>query len=87
MEKTQDENGKIIYASSMPGKTTTKDLPYFFDEVFALRAERDDKGDIQRMLQTQPDGKWTAKDRSGKLDAYEPADFGAIIKKIQGGGE
>jgi len=27
---------------------------------------------------------WTAKDRSGKLDAWEPAHLGDIIKKIGG---
>ena len=85
IEKTQDENGRIIYAGSMPGKTLTKDLPYFFDEVFALRAERDESGELQRMLQTAADGKYTAKDRSGKLDPYETPDLGAVIAKIQGG--
>ena len=32
-----------------------------------------------------PDGLWTAKDRSGRLDAWEPADLGIVIRKIAGG--
>jgi len=38
-----------------------------------------------RSLQCQSDGLWTAKDRSGRLDPWEPADLGHIIRKIQGG--
>jgi hypothetical protein len=30
------------------------------------------------------DGMWVAKDRSGKLDRWEPADLGTIITKIGG---
>jgi hypothetical protein len=30
------------------------------------------------------DGLWQAKDRSGKLAAWEAPDLGAIIRKIQG---
>ena len=37
-----------------------------------------------RYLMTATDGKSTAKDRSGRLDAYEPADLGAIVAKIGG---
>lgn len=85
MEKTQDNDGKLIYAPSMPGKGLTRELPYFVDEVFAMRAERDEEGAITRALLTAPDGMWTAKDRSGKLDAWETPDLGAVIKKIQGG--
>jgi hypothetical protein len=32
----------------------------------------------------QSDGLWQAKDRSGKLDAWEAPDLGAIISKIGG---
>jgi len=30
------------------------------------------------------DGLWVAKDRSGKLDAWEAPDLGEIIRKITG---
>src|SRR5699024_142074 len=35
MEKTQDEQGRILYGPSMPGKTLTQKLGYFFDFIFA----------------------------------------------------
>jgi len=87
VEKTQDEEGKIIYAPSMPGKNMTMQLPYFFDEVFALRVGSDEEGKTMRMIQTETEGKYIAKDRSGKLDAWMDPDLGAVIKKIQGGVE
>lgn len=84
LEKSQDEMGKMLYAPSMPGNKTGQSLPYFFDEVLALRVERDAEGNVQRALMCDSDGAWSAKDRSGKLDAWESPDLGLIIKKIGG---
>jgi phage nucleotide-binding protein len=84
LEKSQDEVGRMLYNPSMPGKTLTQQLPYFFDEVLALRVEKDADGVTQRALMTDSDGLWVAKDRSGKLDAWEAPDLGAIIQKIGG---
>jgi phage nucleotide-binding protein len=84
LEKTQDEMGRVLYSPSMPGNKTGQQLPYFFDEVLALRVEKDADGNSQRALMCDSDGLWLAKDRSGKLDAWEAPDLGAIIAKIGG---
>lgn len=84
LEKTQDEMGRVLYAPSMPGNKTGQALPYFFDEVLALRVEKDQEGQTQRALMCDSDGLWLAKDRSGKLEAWEAPDLGAIIEKIGG---
>jgi phage nucleotide-binding protein len=84
LEKSQDEMARILYAPSMPGNKTGQSLPYFFDEVLALRVERDADGNTQRALMCDGDGSWLAKDRSGKLDTWEAPDLGAIIAKIGG---
>jgi len=84
LEKTQDEMGRVLYAPSMPGNKTGQSLPYFFDEVLALRVEKDAEGMTRRALMTDGDGLWLAKDRSGKLEVWEDADLGEIIKKIGG---
>ena len=84
LEKTQDEMGRVLYAPSMPGNKVGQSLPYFFDEVLALRVERDADGNSQRALMCESDGLWQAKDRSGKLAAWEAPDLGEIIKKIGG---
>jgi len=84
MEKAQDETGRILYAPSMPGNKLAQQLPYFFDEVLALRVEKDAEGVPQRALMCASDGLWSAKDRSGRLDAWEGPDLGALINKIMG---
>lgn len=84
MEKAADEMGRVSYAPSMPGNKTAQQLPYFFDEVLALRVERDEQGVAQRALMCDGDGLWIAKDRSGRLDAWEAPNLGDIITKIGG---
>lgn len=84
LEKSQDEMGRMLYAPSMPGNKLAQGLPFFFDLVMALRVEKDADGITQRALMCDTDGLWGAKDRSGKLDAWEAPDLGEIIRKIQG---
>jgi hypothetical protein len=84
LEKATDEMGRILYAPSMPGNKTGQALPYFFDEVLALRVEKDADGNTQRAIMCDSDGLWLAKDRSGKLGAWEAPDLGEIIAKIAG---
>jgi len=82
LEKQSDEMGRILYSPSMPGNKSGQSLPYFFDLMLALRVERDAEGKTMRMLMCDTDGIWQAKDRSGKLDAWEEPDLGQIISKI-----
>lgn len=84
LEKTQDEMGRLLYSPSMPGNKTGQSLPYFFDEVLALRVEKDADGNAQRALMCDSDGLWAAKDRSGKLSNWEAPDLASIINKIGG---
>ena len=84
LEQSKDELGRMMFYPSAPGQKTPQALPYFFDEVFALRVERGDDGTPYRALQTGPDGIWIAKDRSGRLEMWEEANLGAIIRKIKG---
>ena len=84
LEKATDEMGRILYTPSMPGNQTGQSLPYFFDEVLALRVEKDADGNTQRAIMCDSDGLWLAKDRSGKLGAWEAPDLGEIIAKIGG---
>ena len=83
LEKNQDEMGRMLYSPSMPGNKTGQSLPYFFDEVLALRVEKNAEGETQRALMCDSDGLWVAKDRSGKLEMWESPDLGAIIRKIE----
>jgi len=82
LEKTQDDLGRLLYSPAMPGKKAGQKLPYQFDLVLALRAETDQEGQRIRALQTQSDGIWLAKDRSGRLEFWESPDLGSIISKL-----
>lgn len=84
-ERTKDEaTGALLYGPSAPGQRMAQALPYFFDEVFALRVEKDPEGNTTRWLQTGRDFTHEAKDRSGALDPFELPDLAAIARKITG---
>ena len=83
MERIKDEvSGAMLYSPSMPGTKMGPSLPYYFDEVFALRVERDADGQPTRAIQTQSDFQYVCKDRSGKLEMYEEPNLAVIAGKI-----
>lgn len=84
-ERQKDEStGRISTVLSMPGAKLGNAIPYLFDEVFHLFAAADkETGVVERWLQTRGDGRAEAKDRSGKLDQYEPADLSHVVAKIR----
>lgn len=84
LDKSETQEGARLFAPSMPGKSMTQNLPYYFDEVLALRVVANAEGQPVRVLQTAPDTMWTAKDRSGRLSPMEPADLTYIFDKIAG---
>lgn len=83
-ERVEDDRG-LVYGPMLPGKKVGPRASYEFDLVMAMRVERDPiDGTIARWLQTQPDGKFDAKDRSGVLDEREPPSLHHIAHKILG---
>lgn len=83
MERIKDEaTGTLLYGPAMPGAKLGQQIGYFFDEVFVLRAEKADDGQIYRALQTSGDYNYIAKDRSGALELYEEPNLAAIAAKI-----
>ena len=85
MEYDKGADGVAMFRPSLPGKSLTQGIGYFFDEEFVLLAEKDKDGVVQRRLQTTGDNFYEAKDRSGSLALYEAPDLGAVIEKIAGG--
>ena len=88
-ERIKDEaEGLTLYSPSMPGSKLAQNVPYLFDEVFALHVHREINSEtgevkISRMLQTQSDSRYSAKDRSGALSLWEEPNLALIAKKIQ----
>jgi hypothetical protein len=79
-----EKTGAMMYQPSMPGNALKQGVAYHFDEVFALRIVDDGNGGTVRALQTGRDLEFEAKDRSGKLAPFEPADLSHIRRKILG---
>jgi hypothetical protein len=77
-----DSAGNTCYVPAMPGQKLGQGIGYFFDFVFALRVEKDGEGKPTRWLQTNRDLTHEAKDRSGCLELFEPADIAAIAAKV-----
>lgn len=88
MIRMEDEHSGIsTFRPMMPGKNLVNGLPFFFDEVFAIRVgeetnEETGKVTKYRYLQTEPDLQYIAKDRSGKLDAVERPDLTFMFNRI-----
>jgi phage nucleotide-binding protein len=80
-----DTTGVVTYGPAFPGSKLSQGFAYFFDEVFVLRVEKAEDGTPMRMLQTQPDFQYQAKDRSGALAAWEEPNLAAIAAKILAG--
>jgi phage nucleotide-binding protein len=79
-EGKQEVSGVAVAAPAMPGQTLTTNVPYVFDLV--LRLEANKKG--ERIIHTAASFTQVCKDRSGKLDKTEDANLTNIIKKITG---
>ena len=85
VRKEEESTGIVTYQPAMPGNTLVNNLPYFFDEVLALRIGKLESGKEFRYLQTQPELQWKAKDRSGCLAPMEKPDLSYIFNKIAKG--
>lgn len=82
----EDDSGMAIKAFGIQGQVGGR-VPGFFDEVYALKMEKDNS----RILQTVSSPGWIAKSRSRNIDKTgpalnktEPADLAHIMNKIQG---
>jgi len=75
-----EKTGEIEFVPSLNGKMSTH-IAAYFDEVFRLITKNE--GDsIGRYFVTDKVEGMICKDRSGKLDTYEPASWSVVMKKI-----
>jgi len=84
-EKESTDDGTKFFPS-LPGQQLAGKVNWIshqFDEVFSYRMVPDDKGGAsRRLLQTQPDVTFDAKDRSGSLSFWEEPNLANIFTKI-----
>lgn len=80
------KQGKIedadLLGPSLPGRYLNREIPYIFDETYHLHVVDDGQGKMIRVLQTQPDFKAYAKDRSGALALLEHPHIGNMLAKM-----
>lgn len=82
--KTDDEN-KITWIMQCEGSKTALELPGIVDEVLCMVPYTHGSGKIERkfVCQALNSQEYPAKDRSGRLDLYEDAHLGKVLKKIK----
>lgn len=79
----RDENNRRYAGIDMNGKIS-KQIEALLDEIFCLEVITDDEGNKRRVFITNRNDQYAAKDRSGKLEQYEPAHLGHVFTKIKG---
>jgi phage nucleotide-binding protein len=84
MARIEDKDtGICAYRPSFPGQLLNMNIPYFFDELLNLTLYQNEDGKIERALRCNPSMTHVAKDRSGTLDEFEPADLTLLFNKIR----
>ena len=85
-EDKVNNDGVYEQAPKMVGTKLGQSITYFFDEVLALRVIEDTDAEgnpVQaRWLQTRIGQGYVAKDRSGKLEAFEEPNLTKLIEKL-----
>jgi phage nucleotide-binding protein len=77
-EGKENNDGVFFFGPKMASKPLGDAITYFFDEVLALRVIPV----AARWLQSRIGQGYTAKDRSGKLEAFEEPNLTALIAKL-----
>lgn len=77
----EDDMGRRMTTFKVSGSLRAS-VPYFYDEVFYMCVNKNEKGKETRVVKTAPSIKVIAKDRSGALDEKEAPDMAEILNKI-----
>jgi hypothetical protein len=81
LDQKLDDFNRIVYSPQVEGSKVSQELPGILDEVITMTTIQ---GTRKFVCQTiNPDG-YPAKDRSGKLNVFEDADLGKLLRKIKG---
>ena len=87
LEKVTDEFKRVTYELQIDGSKTPRELPGIIDEVIGMGLVQFEGDDEPRraLLCTSDATNFTGflpKDRSGRLDAYEPPHLGKLLAKL-----
>lgn len=77
------QGGDVFRTPNLSGKAALE-CPAYFDLVLHMEAKVDAEGNNIRVWRTANDGQIIAKDASGMLDEFEPANWMTVFGKILG---
>ena len=89
LEKNVDDYNVATWQLQIEGSKTKSELPAIVDQIVSyVWCDFGDRKPIRTFVCTNPNQMgYPAKDRSGRLDQFEPPDLGALIKKLTGPGQ
>ncbi len=84
LEKVTDDLNVSTWQLQIEGAKTGRELPGIVDQVITMQHVAFDDEKSIRVFVCHPDNPhgWPAKDRSGRLELYEPPHLGKLIDKI-----
>jgi AAA domain-containing protein len=89
LEWITDEFKRGEWSIQIEGQKTGRELPAIVDEIVSLNFVSFDDGQPPTRCFICTPNRWAypAGDRSGKLEELEPADLGALLRKVSGPGQ
>jgi hypothetical protein len=89
LEKNTDELNISTWRPQIEGSKTGRELPAIVDEIVIMQwVDFGDRKPVRAFVCTNPNPwGYPAKDRSGRLEQFEPPNLGALIEKLTGPGQ
>jgi len=89
LEKHTDEANISTWQPQIEGSKTGRELPAVVDEIITMNwIDFGDRKPVRAFVCTNPNPwGYPAKDRSGRLEQFEPPNLGALIGKLTGPGQ
>jgi hypothetical protein len=89
LEKNTDELNVTTWQPQIEGAKTGRELPAIVDEIVSMVwIDFGDRRPVRAFVCTNPNPwGYPAKDRSGRLEQFEPPNLGALIEKLTGPGQ
>jgi energy-coupling factor transporter ATP-binding protein EcfA2 len=89
LEKSIDELNVASWQPQIEGNKTGRELPAIVDEIITMTwVDFGDRKPVRAFVATSPNPcGYPAKDRSGRLEQFEPPNLGALIEKLTGPGQ
>jgi hypothetical protein len=84
LEKHIDDRNVATWQPQIEGAKTIRELPAIVDEIITMNwIDFGDHKPVRAFVCTNPNAwSYPAKDRSGRLDQFEPPNLGALIEKL-----